>query len=386
MDETPDDPPARESSRRRFLARLGGFFGLAVAAPRLRTAEDGPSRIGRSGHSAPASGAGAAPTLPPVFDLHAHPGLFAAEGTPLYPGDGAGPATVEEGLESGLAAAFFSLVGDLKILEIDPRTGPRPTRPHEPGEAWQEYRRQMRVVRALLARTPTSLATDAGQVSADPDRSTVAALLALEGGDALGARPDRLETMYDDGIRSVQLVHYAPNDLGDLQTAPARFGGLSQAGREVVAGMNRLGMMVDVAHASFETTVDAAGVSDDPLILSHSHLKTGGEDPMQPRLITPEHARVVADTGGVIGMWPAGPPNGDMAGFVENTLRLIDVVGTEHVGLGTDMDGGPGPVLSRYRQLEVWADGLRRAGLTDAELAAVLGGNALRVAEGVLGA
>ncbi|MFW6206884.1 MAG: membrane dipeptidase [Gemmatimonadota bacterium] len=94
---------------------------------------------------------------------------------------------------------------------------------------------------------------------------------------------------------------------------------------------------------------------------------------------------MVAETGGVVGAWPAGGVNGSLKDFVEATLRLIELLGIEHVGLGSDMDGGPDPVLAGYGQIPRWVDGLRRGGLSDDELALVAGGNALRLLERVVG-
>lgn len=134
---------------------------------------------------------------------------------------------------------------------------------------------------------------------------------------------------------SLQLVHYAQNELGDLQTEPPRYGGLSDSGREVVREMDRLGMVVDVAHASFDTVRDVVHVSNEPVMLSHSLLKDESVHPgLLPRLLTPEHARLVAETGGVIGVWPLGvyDPEGQisMQAYVDATLRLSDVVGVDH--------------------------------------------------------
>src|ERR1035438_4314088 len=80
-----------------------------------------------------------------------------------------------------------------------------------------------------------------------------------EGGDCLEGKVGRLDDLYQRGVRSLQLVHYAQNTFGDLQTKPPVYNGLSTFGRDVVRRMNRLGMLVDVAHAAFATvkaTVD----------------------------------------------------------------------------------------------------------------------------------
>jgi membrane dipeptidase len=100
-------------------------------------------------------------------------------------------------------------------------------------------------------------------------------------------------------------------------------------------------------------------------------------------MLSSDHARVVADTGGVIGMWPSGL-NADIADFVNNTIRLVEVVGIDHVGLGTDMDANFRPVLTSYLQVADWLNGLQSKGLKEDELAKIAGDNARRVLNRVL--
>jgi len=311
-----------------------------------------------------------------TFDLHCHPGALYFRGSPGYPGDEAAVGRIREMVSEGMWSGFFSIVADAKILAIT-ETGVRPVRAYEPGEAWGEYQRQLSDMRAVLAEAPADIVTDrAGVERAIVDRR-VGAFLACEGGDCLEGEPERLEPLYRDGVRSIQLVHYAQNELGDLQTEPSVFGGLSEIGREVVRGMNELGMVIDVAHASFETVRDVVELSDAPIILSHSQLK-GGER-QHPRLLDPDHALLVGEAGGVIGMWPSGFGNATLDEFVDNTLRLIDLVGIDHVGLGTDMDGNYRPVIANYREFPDWLSSLSTRGLSDGDVSKLGGENAFRV-------
>jgi membrane dipeptidase len=206
----------------------------------------------------------------------------------------------------------------------------------------------------------------------------VAAFLACEGGDFLQGDAGRLDEMHADGVRSVTLVHYHPNELGDLQTSPAQHDGLSAAGKAVVRRMNRLKMVIDVSHATFETTRDVAALTSAPIMLSHGILKSDGPRPLAERAVTVEHARLVAATGGMIGVWPSGY-NASFDEFVQNTVRMIDAVGIDHVGLGTDMDGNFRPVLDRYSQVPRWLEGLKAQGLRDDDVRKVAGGNAQRL-------
>ncbi len=312
----------------------------------------------------------------PSIDLHCHPGLFPAHGTALYGGDEAVAQTVADMRAGNIWGGFFSLVADLALIELGP-DGVTANRSFEPGEAWASYQQQMSALNELLGKLPAAAALGLDDMDMLHGQGTIAAFIACEGAHCLEGHPERVERIYVDGVRLLQLVHYAMDVMGDLQTHEAVYDGLSAVGREVVGEMDRLGMVIDVAHASFKTVTDITQVSDSPLVLSHSQLRHG--DRQHPRLLEPEHAQAIAATGGVIGMWPSGFGNDSFDDFIDNTMRMIDLVGVDHVGLGTDMDGNYKPVFDSYRQLPHWAGGLLDKGLSGSEVGQVVGGNAIRV-------
>lgn len=316
------------------------------------------------------------------FDLHSHPGAFFMKGHPGYPGDEAFAKTIAAMMEGKLTGAFFTLVADAPLIEITP-TGVKPIGAYEPGKAAREYRRQFTVLREFLRHAHIHVAKKTSDLDHAFQHKKVAAFLACEGSEFL-SDPSMLDHLHSDGIRAIQLVHYVPNALGDLQTSEAQHNGLSTAGKEVVKGMNKLKMVVDVAHASFNTVKDVVDITTAPIILSHSILKIDDNRLLAKRAITVEHAKLVAKTGGVVGAWPSGF-NTTFDEFVDNTMRMIEAIGVDHVGLGTDMDGNLKPVFSSYTQLPAWAAALQAKGLSKEDTAKVMGGNVRRVLQQVIG-
>jgi membrane dipeptidase len=121
-------------------------------------------------------------------------------------------------------------------------------------------------------------------------------------------------------------------------------------------------------------------VTTKPLVLSHTAL--AGHPGARSRLITADHARAIADTGGVVGVWPSSGTFRDIDGMAHGFRRMADIVGVDHVGLGTDMLGfiSP-PVFQSYEQLPSLGAALLSAGFSQSETEQLLGGNYRRVFE-----
>jgi membrane dipeptidase len=134
---------------------------------------------------------------------------------------------------------------------------------------------------------------------------------AVEGGHFLQGHLERVEEAHKRGLRHFGLLHDsdAPVPLGDVYTNPPRYGGLTSFGAAVIKECNRLGILIDLAHADVQTTRAALKATKRPVIISHTGLDTQlGSNPsmaqlMRPRLISKEQARMVADAGGLVGVW-----------------------------------------------------------------------------------
>lgn len=155
----------------------------------------------------------------------------------------------------------------------------------------------------------------------------MAAFLACEGGEFLDGQPERIDQLYADGVRSLQLVHYVPSALGDLQTQPRQHGGLSALGKAVVKRATTAGMVLDVAHAAVDTVRDVASLTSAPIILSHSILTIDESRPLAARAISEEHAKLVAKTGGAAALRVTGLTSSDVAkvlgGNMQRVLRQV---------------------------------------------------------------
>jgi len=320
-------------------------------------------------------------TQVPWVDVHAHPGrCFLAgldRGDPLVGMLGGADvgAALSAAQHAGLAAVTLSTVADLRVLAPDPVKGLRAVRDFGPGEAYADHRRQLAGIGQVLAGLDVPVAMTAAGIESARASGRVAVLLACEGGDFLEDRVEALAEARALGASALTLVHYRVNPIGDVQTEEPVHGGLTSFGREVVAECNRLGMVIDCAHATLATTVGVLEASSQPVMISHSHLDHA--DRHHPRLLSPAHARAVADAGGLIGAWPSGVTSTSLGDFADEVARLADLVGTAHVAIGTDMDANYRPVLASYAEFAALAGFLANRGLSDADIGKILGGNAV---------
>ncbi len=255
-----------------------------------------------------------------------------------------------------------------------------------------------------------------------------AVYIGIENGFALGSEISMLERYYRLGARYMTLCHTSNNDICDSSTDPEgpEHGGLSSFGRQVVAEMNRLGMMIDVSHISDEAFYDVIGLSTAPVIASHSNTRKVCD---HPRNLSDDMIRALADQGGVIqlclvsdytavtgpfperdsarnavrekyGDWndlddstrnlfiaewyaidETFPPRlASVAQFCDHVDHVVSLVGIDHVGFGSDFDGGAQLEDCRdVTQLPAITLELLRRGYSRSDLQKFWSGNLMRV-------
>ncbi len=257
------------------------------------------------------------------------------------------------------------------------------------------------------------------------------ATIGIENGYSIGTDLSLLEDYHARGARYFGLTHIGHNDLADssiprenLGDAEEEHGGLSELGKLAIAEANRLGMMVDVSHASGKTAIQAARRSRAPVIASHSAVRALADS---PRNLTDEELEAIRDNGGVVQIvafdgyvkipsaekeaaidelranaefdtWGAATPEqrsayrearakiddefpgATLSDFVDHIDYAVDLIGIDHVGISSDFDGGGG--------VTGWEDAseafnvtleLVRRGYTEEEIRKLWGGNLLRV-------
>lgn len=212
----------------------------------------------------------------------------------------------------------------------------------------------------------------------------VAIMPALEGADALEGKIDNLFKMHDNGLRLIQLIHFRNNELGHMQTWPYSPGGLTDFGRQVVRESNRLGLVIDVAHANEQTINDVLAVSQHPVIFSHGGVRAFTE---HDRAVTDEQIRAIAEQGGIIGIWPHGRHLVDVAEMVDYMEHVIEVSGIDHVGIGSDLRGISAYVkgFNEAANFHAIAAEFLARGYNDVDVGKIMGGNFYRLWKTVSG-
>ena len=327
----------------------------------------------------------------PAVDVHSHPGRTFVRGASdlklklkLYAMMGTFEERTIEDMRAGqVSTVIFSGVADFPVLDAG-KTGLSSVRPFHENEAWEYYKTQLANLDDLAKQGLVKKITQPSDIAKFHASGDVSMMLSMEGGDFLDGKIKRVEEAFKDGLQMLTLVHYNNNAIGDIITEPLENGGLSKFGAQVVEEMNRLGMIVDLAHASEKTAKDVANISTKPLIVTHTHVNDGTNS--HPRFISEDLAKTVIKSGGVIGAWPAGIGISNLGEFVTRIEQLTNRFGADAIAIGADMDANYKPVYGNFRQLPLIVGALLEKGMSEADIAKVIGGNFVRVYEGNVGA
>src|SRR3984957_16322326 len=267
------------SSRRRFLSALTGTGAAIVLKPSL-------------GWAADITDTRVADVVSKTIGIDTHNHID----VPLSAAEMPGPYIdlAGEMKQSGLSAICMTFATD-----------------YQPGDAYDRFKKGLAAMDRQLERNGMKRSLTLADLRTAHKNGQPTVIQAVEGGHFLQGHVERVEEAYKRGLRHLGLLHDsdASVPLGDVYTNPPRYGGLTPFGASVIKECNRLGMLIDLAHANVQTTKAALKLTTRPAISSHTGLDTQlGNNPsmagmMRPRLIGKAQAKTVANAGGAIGVW-----------------------------------------------------------------------------------
>jgi membrane dipeptidase len=312
-------------------------------------------------------------------DVHTHGGTTGIT-SQAPPND-----TLANGMRAGsLAVACLADVPDAPILGRNTAGVLAALRTPDPGQLYKYHLGRLDWVDELVTSHGLRRATSAADLEAAHAAGQPSIVGDVEGLDFLEGKLERLEEAHSRGVRHVQFVHYTPNDIGDFQTGGITHQGLTSFGVEVIQACHRLGFVCDVAHATEDMTKQAVKVATKPLLLSHTALSGSpamGPTPLTERQVSRDHARAIAETGGAIGIWHFFP---SLDKYVDGLKEMVDVVGVDHVCVGTDQQVAPGS-LQNYSQWVHLVAAMLRGGFSPEEAGKIAGGNYMRIFRAAVG-
>jgi membrane dipeptidase len=289
------------------------------------------------------------------------------------------------GMRAGsLAVACLADVPDGPVLGRNAAGVLTALRTPAPGQLYRHHLERLAWIDEMVANHDVRRALSAADLEAAHKAGQPAIVADVEGLDFLERKLERLEEAHQRGVRHVQLVHYTPNDIGDFQTGAITHQGLTEFGAEVIRACHRLGFVCDVAHATENTVTQAVKVATKPLLLSHTALsgsRAMGPTRLAGRQISRDHARAIAETGGAIGIWHFFP---SLDKYVDGLKEMAEIVGVDHVSIGTDQQVNPGS-LQDYTQWVELVAAMQRGGFTREEAGKIAGGNYLRIFRAAVG-
>jgi membrane dipeptidase len=307
------------------------------------------------------------------FDVHSHGGSTGIASKAPPSGD------LANAMRAGsLAVACLADVPDWPVLGRNAEGALAMVRTPAPAELYRYHLDRLAWLDELTAHHGIHRALCAADLEAAHKAGRPAIVADVEGLDFLDGKLERLEEAHQRGIRHLQLVHYTLNDIGDFQTGVVTHHGLTEFGAEVIRACYQLGFVCDVAHATEEMVQQAVKVATTPLLLSHTAVaesRAMGPTPLGGRQISPDHARAIAETGGAVGVWHFFR---SLDRYVDGLKEMAEIVGVDHVCIGTDQFDSRGCVEDYSKWVHLVA-AMLHGGFTPEEAGKIAGGNYMRI-------
>ncbi|HZM88496.1 MAG TPA: dipeptidase [Blastocatellia bacterium] len=228
--------------------------------------------------------------------------------------------------------------------------------------------------RFTLIRTSAELSSYLDRRITEP--RITAGFLGIEGAQALDGNLDNIDVLFDAGFRMMSPSHFFDTDIGGSAHGVVK-GGLTDKGKEMIKRMEAKRMIVDVAHASAAVIDDVLALATRPVLVSHSGVKGTCDN---QRNLSDEQLKGIAGTGGVIGIgyWETAVCGTDAKAIAKAIRYTANLVGVDHVGLGSDFDGAVVTPFDTTGLVQI-TDALLAEGFNDDEIGRIMGRNVLRV-------
>jgi microsomal dipeptidase-like Zn-dependent dipeptidase len=225
----------------------------------------------------------------------------------------------------------------------------------------------------MLVRRKADLATVMERRAAGS--KIVAGVLATEGAHPLEGNLDNLKRLHDAGFRMIGLHHFFDNELGGSLHGVSK-GGLSPFGFQAVKAMEEMGIIIDLAHSSEQVVADVLEIATKPIVISHTGVRGTCKS---PRNLSDESMKAIAAKGGLIGIgyWEGAVCDYTPTGVAKAIKYAVDLVGEDHVALGSDYDGSTTVKFDASESVAL-VDALLKAGLTEPQIRKVTGTNTIR--------
>ena len=212
-------------------------------------------------------------------------------------------------------------------------------------------------------------------------------IFSLEGAEALEGDPDNIYKIYEQDVRILGLSWNNDNLFAGGSLGADR--GLSELGKEAVRIINKMPLALDGAHLSEKSLADVLNLCEKPLIVSHADSRRLCN---HPRNLSDDYLREIADIGGAVGVTFVReflceePVKANIVFIAEHIYHMVDVMGIEHVGIGSDFDGVDAPVegLEKAIQLLRLSSYLRALGFNENDISLIMGGNFRRILSSII--